>query len=69
MYQMSRKSGLEGKLFGGESSLTHIRKDIRVNEIIICEEYLRTKINARIKALEDAHVVLKSYNCRNYEIF
>ena len=51
------KSGLEGQLFGRKSSLKHIREDIRVNEIIVCEEHLRTKIIDRIKESEEVHVV------------
>ena len=30
-------SGVEGGLIGGKSPLKHIREDMRVNEIIICE--------------------------------
>ena len=31
-------SGIEGEIMGRKSSLKHIREDMRVNEIIICEE-------------------------------
>ena len=51
------RSGLEGKLFGRKPSLKHIREDVRVNEIVECEELLRAKIIARIKELEEVQVV------------
>ena len=37
-------SGLEGNLMGGKSSLNHIREDMRVNEIIVCEPSVRGEI-------------------------
>ena len=41
-------SGLEGELWG-ESSLHHIREDMRVNEIIVCDPSIRKKIAERVK--------------------
>ena len=50
------KSGLAEKLFMGKSSLKHIREDLMLNEIIICEKPLRKKIIGRIKELEEVQV-------------
>ena len=49
-------SGLEEKLMG-KSSLKHIREDIRVNEIVVCERPLRAKIIDRIKEPDEVQVV------------
>ena len=53
----SEKNGLEEKLFTRKSSLKHIREDIRVNEIVVCEKSLREKVISRIKESDEVQVV------------
>ena len=51
------QSGLEGKLFMRKSSLKHIREDIRINEIVVCEKPLRKKVISKIKESGEVQVV------------
>ena len=50
-------SGSEGNIIGGKSSLKHIREDIRVNEIIVCEPRMMERIAIRLKSAEEVQVV------------
>ena len=46
-------SGVEGGVTGGKSSLKHIRGDMRVNEIIICEAEMAERVALRLKSEEE----------------
>ena len=50
-------SGLGENLIGRKSSLKHIREDMRVNEIIVCEPRLMERIALRLKSEEEVQVV------------
>ena len=57
MFEMLRKKWIRGKMFTRKSSLKHIREDIRVNEIVVCEESLRKKVIGKIKESGEVQVV------------
>ena len=49
--------GLEKSLIGRKSSLKHIREDMRVNEIIVCEPRMMERVALRLKSEEEVQVV------------
>ena len=50
-------SGIEGEIMGRKSSLKHIKEDMRVNEIIVCEPRLMERVALRLKSEEEVQVV------------
>ena len=50
-------SGIEGEIIGRKSSLKHIKEDMRVNEIIICEEKMMERFALSLKSEAEVHVI------------